>query len=272
MPIRPRAGRVRQKHQAVGRSRSSSEGGPKALVSSPRGSSHSCSRCTVSLFPAPSAPEKTRITGTPAGRSATWAPRSPDRRSGSWVAYSLLETFRPSSAASNTAPPRVILAAWTSLRAGDLPDDLRDVRSAIEQAVPHGRTDRGGRNDRGSWNAPPSRSLGAWKELARGYERIVDDHPKLGRNNPPERQMGTLGTGNHFIEVCLDEADHVWFLLHSGSRGVGNRIGTYFIEKAREEMRKLEVHLPDRDLAYLREGTRSFDDYVEAGGWGQAYA
>jgi len=163
-------------------------------------------------------------------------------------------------------------AARTSLRAEDLPDDLRDVRTAIEQAVPHGRTDRGGRNDRGSWSAPPPRSLGAWKDLARGYERIVDDHPKLGRNNPPERQMGTLGTGNHFIEVCLDEADHVWFLLHSGSRGVGNRIGTYFIEKAREEMRKLEVRLPDRDLAYLREGTSGFDDYVEAVGWAQAYA
>src|SRR2546425_10800022 len=163
-------------------------------------------------------------------------------------------------------------AVRTSLRAEDLPDDLRDVRSAIEQAVPHGRTDRGGRNDRGSWNAPPPRSLGAWKDLARGYERIVDDHPKLGRNNPPERQMGTLGTGNHFIEVCLDEADHVWFLLHSGSRGVGNRMGNYFIELAKKDMEGFYINLPDQDLAYFPEHTEHFGDYFEAVEWAQDYA
>ena len=84
--------------------------------------------------------------------------------------------------------------------------------------------------------------------------------------------MGTLGSGNHFIEVCLDEDDHVWFMLHSGSRGVGNRIGSYFIERAREEMRRLDVNLPDRDLAYLREGTQGFDEYVEAVEWAQRYA
>jgi tRNA-splicing ligase RtcB (3'-phosphate/5'-hydroxy nucleic acid ligase) len=163
-------------------------------------------------------------------------------------------------------------AVRTSLEAKQLPDDLKAVRSAIERAVPHGRTDKGGRADRGSWSAPPPPCVEAWAALAPGYRRILDSYPQLGRNNPPECQLGTLGTGNHFIEVCLDEAEQVWFLLHSGSRGVGNRIGSFFIEKAREEMRRLDVHLPDRDLAYLREGTTGFDDYVEAVGWAQAYA
>ena len=84
--------------------------------------------------------------------------------------------------------------------------------------------------------------------------------------------MGTLGGGNHFIEVCLDEAGAVWVMLHSGSRGIGNKIGQHFIAQAREEMLALDVRLPDRDLAYLREGTRSFDDYVAAVGWAQDYA
>jgi len=163
-------------------------------------------------------------------------------------------------------------AVRTGLRAEDLPDDLKGARSAIERAVPHGRTDRGGRNDRGSWSAPPPPCLTAWRDLAPGYQRILDKYPKLGRNNPPARQIGTLGSGNHFIEACLDEAGFVWFMLHSGSRGVGNRIGTFFIERAREEIRKLDVRLPDRDLAWLREGTKAFDDYVEAVGWAQAYA
>jgi hypothetical protein len=85
-------------------------------------------------------------------------------------------------------------------------------------------------------------------------------------------QLGTLGGGNHFIEVCLDESDRVWAMLHSGSRGIGNRIGQHFIAKAREEMLRLDVRLPDRDLAYLTERTRDFDDYVEAVGWAQDYA
>ena len=74
------------------------------------------------------------------------------------------------------------------------------------------------------------------------------------------------------MEVCLDEADRVWVMLHSGSRGVGNRIGTYFIGKAKEEMERLFIHLPDKDLAYLSEGSDLFDDYVEAVGWAQKYA
>ena len=85
-------------------------------------------------------------------------------------------------------------------------------------------------------------------------------------------QLGTLGTGNHFVEVCLDESDRVWFMLHSGSRGPGNRIGTYFIEKAKEEMRRWMIDLPDADLAYLPEGSPLFADYVEAVTWAQDYA
>ena len=84
--------------------------------------------------------------------------------------------------------------------------------------------------------------------------------------------LGTLGTGNHFIEVCLDEADRVWFMLHSGSRGVGNKIGTYFIELAKRDMRQHLANLPDEDLAYLEEGAEHFDDYVEAVGWAQDFA
>jgi tRNA-splicing ligase RtcB len=86
------------------------------------------------------------------------------------------------------------------------------------------------------------------------------------------QHLGTLGTGNHFIEICLDEADRVWFLLHSGSRGVGNRIGTYFIELAKEDMRNTLGNLPDADLAYFEEGARHFDEYVEAVEWAQRFA
>ncbi len=163
-------------------------------------------------------------------------------------------------------------AVRTTLRAADLPDDLRAMRDRIERAVPVGFTAGRGKKDRGSWHDVPERVGRAWEPLAEGYRRIVARHPKLSRKHPPAAQLGTLGSGNHFIEVCLDEQEHVWFMLHSGSRGVGNRIGSYFIERAREEMRRLDVNLPDRDLAYLREGTSGFDEYVEAVEWAQGYA
>lgn len=85
-------------------------------------------------------------------------------------------------------------------------------------------------------------------------------------------QLGTLGGGNHFIEICLDENDDVWIMLHSGSRGVGNRIGSFYIERAKREMERLSIHLPDADLAYFQEGSRYFDDYVMAVSWAQDYA
>src|SRR5207237_1107783 len=96
-------------------------------------------------------------------------------------------------------------------------------------------------------------------------------HPRIGKGNDVNH-LGTLGTGNHFIEVCLDETDHVWFMLHSGSRGVGNRIGSYFIELAKHDMKHHLKDLPDKDLAYLKEGSRHFADYVEAVEWAQRFA
>jgi tRNA-splicing ligase RtcB len=164
-----------------------------------------------------------------------------------------------------------MMAARTTLRAADLPDHLRDVRSAIEAAVPHGRTDNGGRSDRGAWGDLPSDVASAWGELEADYTALTDKFPTLNRGNSAHH-LGTLGTGNHFIEVCLDEADQVWLMLHSGSRGVGNRIGSFFIELAKKDMRKWMINLPDENLAYLPEGTDHYDDYWKAVSWAQRFA
>jgi tRNA-splicing ligase RtcB len=166
-----------------------------------------------------------------------------------------------------------MMAVQTSLAARDLPESLAGLRSAIERAVPHGRSGgrRGRGRDVGAWGNVPDDVMREWGRLAPGFERIADRHPALRAANHVTH-LGTLGTGNHFIEVCLDEADRVWFLLHSGSRGVGNRIGRYFIALAREEMLQSDVQLPDADLAYLPEGSEHFADYVEAVEWAQGYA
>jgi tRNA-splicing ligase RtcB len=164
-----------------------------------------------------------------------------------------------------------MMAVRTSLGANDLPESLRGLRSAIEKAVPHGRTDRGGKADRGAWGRPPARAENAWKKLRAGYAEIIARHPRLDRGRTYEH-LGTLGTGNHFIEICLDERDQVWVMLHSGSRGVGNRIGTYFIALARKDMRQHIANLPDKDLAYFSEGAEHFDDYVFAVEWAQRFA
>jgi tRNA-splicing ligase RtcB len=164
-----------------------------------------------------------------------------------------------------------MMAARTSLRASDLPDDLKGIRSRVEAAVPHGRTDNGGKNDRGAWKHAPAKVTEAWGALADRYERIVEQHPRIGRG-PAIEHLGTLGTGNHFIEICLDEEDRVWIMLHSGSRGLGNRIGSHFIELAKREMERFFIRLPDADLAYLPEGTVHFGHYVEAVGFAQDYA
>jgi tRNA-splicing ligase RtcB len=164
-----------------------------------------------------------------------------------------------------------MMAVRTSLRAEDLPDDLRALRTAIERAVPHGRTNDGGKGDRGAWASPPPRVEKAWEALAPRYRRIVERHPSLGRGQT-ENHLGTLGTGNHFIEVCLDESEAVWFVLHSGSRGVGNRIGRYFIDRARTVIEKKGLSLPDRDLGWLEEGSPDFADYVAAVSWAQDFA
>jgi tRNA-splicing ligase RtcB len=164
-----------------------------------------------------------------------------------------------------------MMAVRTSLEARHLPDDLKALRVQIERAVPHGRTHHGGKGDRGAWRDVPARVEEAWKKLRPGYERIVGKHSRLDRGATAE-QLGTLGGGNHFIELCIDEAQRVWVMLHSGSRGPGNRIGTHFIELAKKDM-KLHLHdLPDKDLAYFTEGAEHFADYVDAVGWAQRYA
>jgi tRNA-splicing ligase RtcB len=164
-----------------------------------------------------------------------------------------------------------MMAVQTSLKAGDLPESLGKLRSAIERAVPHGFVSVKGRAVRGSWYVVPASVSARWASLAGRFEAIETKHPALA-DRAPARQLGTLGGGNHFIEICLDGEQAVWVMLHSGSRGVGNRIGQYFIELAREDMRQHVMNLPDRDLAYLTEGTKHFDDYVEAMSWAQDYA
>lgn len=165
-----------------------------------------------------------------------------------------------------------MMAVKTSLTASDLPENLSEVRTAIERAVPHGRTAGGGRNDRGAWSNIPNRVLKTWRDhLEKDFDRISAKHKVIAKSNSVNH-LGSLGGGNHFIEVCLDEAQSVWFMLHSGSRGVGNKIGSYFIELAKKDMRRHFINLPDIDLAYLSEGTEHFDDYVEAVEWAQRFA
>ncbi|HKF39541.1 MAG TPA: RtcB family protein [Candidatus Acidoferrum sp.] len=165
-----------------------------------------------------------------------------------------------------------MMAVETDLNARDLPDHLHAIRTAIEEAVPHGRTHHGGKGDQGAWQILPERHLEVWgADLKPRYDAILEKHPKLDRGNHANH-LGTLGTGNHFIEVCLDESEMVWFLLHSGSRGVGNRMGCYFIELAKKDLEKSVRNLPDRDLAYFPEGSEHFFDYVEAVEWAQDFA
>lgn len=159
-----------------------------------------------------------------------------------------------------------MVAVRLSLHANDLPDSLAPVRSAIEKRVPVGFAKH---------RAQDIRSSGVARLYPR-YERMLEESLELAKMQRDRegwhRQMGTLGGGNHFIEVCLDEQQRVWVMLHSGSRGIGNQIGQYYIARAREEMLALDVQLPDRDLAYFSEGTNSFDEYVNAVGWAQDFA
>ncbi len=159
-------------------------------------------------------------------------------------------------------------AIRTSLTADDLPESLRQLRNGIERAIPVGFD----MHDRD----PVKRST--ITPLAKGLDVILDKHPgirKMQKQRPYEvwvRQLASLGGGNHFIEVCLDENNAVWVMLHSGSRGIGNVIGRYFINLARRDMEDQLGCLPDQDLAYFTEGARRFEDYVQAVGWAQDYA
>jgi tRNA-splicing ligase RtcB len=164
-----------------------------------------------------------------------------------------------------------MMAVQTTLKASDLPDALTAVRQHIERAVPHGFATIRGRSTKGAWSVAPNSVITRWRGLADRLDRITDKYPRLKPKNPQD-QLGTLGGGNHFVEICLDGEQTVWVMLHSGSRGIGNLIGQTFIELARADMRRHFINLPDRDLAYLVEGTQHFDDYVEAMEWAQDYA
>ena len=155
-----------------------------------------------------------------------------------------------------------MMASRTTLTAADLPDNLKPLRHAIERAVPVGMR---------SHPHAPTPSEATWARLGRELQPVLERHPRIA-TKAPENQLGTLGGGNHFIEVCLDAQDRVWIMLHSGSRGIGNVIGRYFIALARKDMEHHIRNLPDRDLAYFQEGAEHFDDYVRAVDWAQRYA
>jgi tRNA-splicing ligase RtcB len=164
-----------------------------------------------------------------------------------------------------------MMACKTTLHANDLPDNLGPLRAAIERAVPHGSTPPRKGRDQGSWENPPDSVDATWATLAGEFDALCELHPRL-KNTNNRKHLGTLGTGNHFIEVCLDEDGAVWFMLHSGSRGVGNAIGTHFIELAKKDAERNQRNLPDRDLAYFEEGAQYFGDYVRGVGWAQQFA
>ena len=158
-------------------------------------------------------------------------------------------------------------AVRLSLKASDLPDNLYTIRSAIEKRVPTGFDE----------HVRPSIQGSTLKNMEKHLDVITDKHTGLVKmlknfHRTWGKQLGTLGGGNHFIELCLDESDDVWIMLHSGSRGIGNVIGRYFIEKAKKDVGKELGRLPDKDLAYFTEGTQHFDDYVQAVSWAQDYA
>jgi tRNA-splicing ligase RtcB (3'-phosphate/5'-hydroxy nucleic acid ligase) len=160
-----------------------------------------------------------------------------------------------------------MMAARLSLTGNELDESsLKKVFAQISRDVPVGFGQHSDRDARTS----------TAKQFQKGLRGILGKHggiqKRVGRNSSWVHQLGTLGGGNHFIEVCLDEANHVWAMLHSGSRGIGNAIGTYFIELAKKDAQRNNVRLPDADLAYFAEGAQHFDDYVEAVGWAQDYA
>ena len=167
-----------------------------------------------------------------------------------------------------------MMAVKTDISASWLPDNLGRLRSKIQQNVPHGRTIAKKIKDEGSWDRLniPENVVDTWvKHLNDDFGRLVELYPSFDSANHISH-LGTLGTGNHFIEVCLDENDDVWFMLHSGSRGIGNKIGRHYIEKAKKEMERWFIHLPDKDLAYLVEGSEHFKPYVDAVSWAQKFA
>jgi tRNA-splicing ligase RtcB (3'-phosphate/5'-hydroxy nucleic acid ligase) len=169
-----------------------------------------------------------------------------------------------------------MIAAPLDVRRSEL-GALPGLRAEIEARIPVGRTNNGQRGDRGAWGTPPDDVAGVWRvALEREYRTMVKQYPEL-KHEFAVNHLGTLGTGNHFVEVCVEvepaEPDPpVWLMLHSGSRGIGNRIGSYFTRRARAETQKRGVKLPDPELGYLERGTDVFDDYLRYAEWAQGYA
>ena len=161
-----------------------------------------------------------------------------------------------------------MMAVKTSLTANDMPDSMKDIRSKIERSIPVGRANYQSHKDLDSnW-----RGL---KDIRPRFDLIMAKNPGANNNQDADRytkQLGTLGGGNHFIEICLDEDDNVWVMLHSGSRNVGNTIARYFINEAKEDMSRQGIKVPNKDLSYLTEGTQAFADYIEGVKWAQDYA
>jgi tRNA-splicing ligase RtcB len=167
-----------------------------------------------------------------------------------------------------------MVAVKLNLNASDLPDNLSAIRAQIERDVPVGFDFHKAptkMNRRGALAA--LRLNREIDNLHAGFERLAI-RARLGRLDEARvwRQVGTLGGGNHFIEICLDESQMVWLMLHSGSRNVGKTFGECAIHMAREIAHRLNRHLPDRDLAWLDEGSAEFDEYVAALSWAQNYA
>ncbi len=159
-----------------------------------------------------------------------------------------------------------MVATRLSLKASQLPDSLAKIRSAIEAAVPMGT---GGQHTMTMDSA--FTAMLSLKDIPESVATVFGgDKVKAAKKAAP--QLGTLGSGNHFIEICIDENQDVWVMLHSGSRGIGNMIGTYYINKGKELMEQFHITLPDGDLAYLPQGTDLFEDYVSAVKWAQDYA
>lgn len=164
-------------------------------------------------------------------------------------------------------------AQRTTLTAADLPDNLLALRTMIEASIPHGRTNNGAPGDRGAWGNIQEEHASAIRPHLDALKLITEKHPKLERASARAgHHAGTLGTGNHFVELCLDEEQRVWIMLHSGSRGIGNAIGSHFIEAAKRDMERWFIALPDQDLAYIPQGSALFEDYFQAVGWAQGFA
>ena len=203
-----------------------------------------------------------------------WVASMPDAH---WGNGSAVGTVLPTSGAIVPSTVGVdigcgMCAVNTGLRREDFGDNLGYVRERIEKAVPNGRSDNGGPRDIGAWGEPPEHITRIWNnEFSAEYAGIVSKNPGAAARNT-FNQLGTLGTGNHFIELSTTEDGEVWIVLHSGSRGLGNKIGSYFTSKAKELCKKWFIELPDPELAYLPQGTHEFDDYIQAVKFAQRFA